>query len=70
MPVELVLVKGPTRKLKDDFHRLLWSVRESNVEVLVLAKAGDGSKNYRRVGLGALANWDDACETVEVLTLI
>ncbi|KAJ4377204.1 hypothetical protein N0V83_000027 [Neocucurbitaria cava] len=58
VPEDLVLVKGPVRK--------------TGVHVLVLAKAdGEGGEGvYRRLGMGQLGSWDEAVESVEILTVV
>ncbi|CAO2647093.1 Nn.00g080150.m01.CDS01 [Neocucurbitaria sp. VM-36] len=73
-PEELVLVKGPVRQISE-YVREERGGRETNVDVLVLAKAeGTGGKRgedvYERVGVGRLSSWDAEVEKVEILTVV
>lgn len=72
VPEQLVFVKGATRRVKADWDEDedRWGDDISQVEVLVLAKMGDGSGKYRRVGVGKVAHWHDEDGCVEVLTVV
>jgi hypothetical protein len=66
---ELVLIKGPTRKLSDS-ERELSGGRNTYVEALVLAQTPTKRNEYRRVGVGLLANWDEDAESEETITIV
>jgi len=70
VPEELVLVKGPTKRLSKSEQEWYGRSTSTEVEVLVLARTEGPEGEYRRVGVGNLGTWDDAAERVEVLTFV
>jgi hypothetical protein len=66
LPENLVLVRGPTRSFS--YNGPEW--REGTaVDVLILAIVESSDDQYRRVGIGFLADWDESQESVEILTV-
>jgi hypothetical protein len=69
VPEDLLLVKGPTRKLEGSEQE--WQGgRNTSVDVLVLAASEEQAGTYRRVGWGKLGIWYEAIESSEVLTVV
>lgn len=69
IPEDLLLVKGPTRKLEESEQE--WQGgRNTSVDVLVLAASEEQAGTYRRIGWGKLGMWYEAIESSEVLTVV
>lgn len=69
-PEEVVLVKGPTRRIKDDYSQKIRGGSTKDVAILVLCKAEDAPGKYRRVGVGGLAYWNEEEDEIETLSVI
>jgi hypothetical protein len=70
VPQELVLVKGSTIQEGGYNLETYKGKHVTSVEVLVLGRTEGPEGEYRRVGVGKLAHWDDAVDSREVLTVV